>query len=267
MSEMQAEPYQPKDYTAAPALAESGRMDYGRAIGYLFENPNWLMNILFTGLCMLIPVINTLVIHGYQFTIIESLHLRRHQTYPDFEFDNFVDYLLRGLWVFLVSFVLGLLLIPVILGIVMLAFAVIAAVGAAAGGEGAVLGMVVAIPVFITVGFAVLVLLQMFMVPFVLRAGLTQSFSRAFDFGFAKQFVGNTWLEMIISALFFIVVGIILEIIGVAMCGVGIILTMAAGCLIQAHIGYQLYEVHLAKGGAPIPLLPPKPHMPQKPVM
>ena len=120
--------------------------------------------------------------------------------------------------------------------------------------------------IMILLGVFVSIAANMLCVPFILRAGLTQDFGASFNVGFAKQFVANTWLEMIVAGMFLMVVGMIFSMLGMVICFVGIYMTMAAVMLCQAHLGYQLYEVHLAKGGEPIPLAPSKPTMPPTPV-
>lgn len=267
MSEMNTDPYQPQEYSPASVPAKaSGRMEYMRSVNYIFENPNWLMNVFCMALCNLIPLVGPLIIYGYQFEIVESLHLRRHQTYPDFDFNRFVDYLVRGLWVFLVCILLSLLIVPVMLLVIGLPLMLMIGGGAAAGEEGAAAGMMIGMPIMMLLAFFFIIILNIFCVPFILRAGLTQDFGASFDFGFAKQFVANTWLEMILAGLFFMVMGMVFAMLGMVICFVGIYMTMAATMMAQAHLGYQLYEVHLAKGGTPIPITPSKPTAPAKPV-
>lgn len=259
MSDIHSNPYEPEGYNPADAsMKPRGRMEYMQSVNYIFQNPNWLQNVLFTALCFFIPVVGPLVIYGYQFEIIETLHLRRGASYPDFNFDRFVDYLVRGLWVFLVAFVLSLATIPISLAIMFLGFLVVGGLGAAGGDEAAAIGMMVVMPVFFLLVIGLSILIHMFMVPFILRAGLTQDFGASFDFAFAKQFVGNTWGSMIVTALFLMVAVPILEILGLAMVCVGIFFTLAIAQLLVAHLGFQLYEVHLARGGDPIPIQPPK---------
>jgi uncharacterized membrane protein YdbT with pleckstrin-like domain len=89
-----------------------------------------------------------------------------------------------------------------------------------------------------------------------LRAGLMQDFGAAFDFGFVKQFIQNTWKEMILCALFSMVAGMLLVIVGMALLCIGVYFTMSIAILMQAHLAHQLYELHLARGGDAIPLKP-----------
>jgi hypothetical protein len=251
-------------YEAAPAsvLKPSGRMEYMRSFHFIFENPNWTANVMWCALCLLstaiIPVIGQLILIGYLFEVIEAIHTRRTATYPDFkfDFDRLIEYLVRGFWVFLVQLVLTLVLLPVVLGGVALIAVIIGVAGAGGGEEGAGIAAMVAIPVSILVLFGLFILLNLYMVPITLRAGLSQEFAEAFNFSFMKQFVRLTWVEIIISGLFLFAAGFIAEVVGLLMFCVGIIFTMMIVYLMYAHLGLQLYELHLARGGEPIPLKP-----------
>src|SRR5438105_5035969 len=95
-------------------------MRYLRACQYFFENPNWLQNGLFVMLCLVIPYIGPVIMLGYGYEIIEFMHRRQSdRRYPDFTFDRFTQYLMRGLWIFLVVLVVTL---PVMLILGLLGF-------------------------------------------------------------------------------------------------------------------------------------------------
>src|SRR5215813_356252 len=90
---------------ATPAPATFGGLELMRAYHYIFENPNWGMNVLWGFLCLLstqlIPFLGQLVFLGYQFEVIESLCLTSGTRYPDFDISRFGDYLGRSIWPFL----------------------------------------------------------------------------------------------------------------------------------------------------------------------
>ena len=116
--------------------------------------------------------------------------------------------------------------------------------------------MLVIMPIVFCAVLTVSVLINLVSVPFMLRAGLTQDFGASFDLGFAHQFVRNTWKEMILSGLFLLVAGFLLYVIGAAMLCIGVFFTISIAMLMQAHLGLQLYELHLARGGDMIPMKP-----------
>lgn len=250
----------PSEFAPAKPLEPSGSMEYMRSFHYVFENPNWMTNVLFVGLCLLsanvIPVIGQLVCTGYQFGVVEALHRRRGAQYPDFDMNKLLEYIVRGLWIFLVGLVVFVAMVPIFAGLAVLFFVLVGGAGAAGGDDGAAIAMLIVLPILVLAIMAVGVAINMLCVPFMLRAGLMQDFGAAFDLGFAKQFIGNTWKEMILCALFAVAAGTLLVIVGMAMLCVGIFFTMSIAMLMQAHLIYQLYELHLARGGDAIPLKP-----------
>jgi len=175
-------------YEPAPGrpLKPLGAMQYMRSFHYVFENPNWITNLFFVGLCLLstgvIPVLGQLVCTGYQFGVVEGLHRRPGSQYPDFDMNKLLDYLVRGFWIFLVGLVIGLAMLPVFAGLAVLFFAIVAGAGAASGDDGAAIAMMIVLPILVLVTMAIGIAVNMLCVPFMLRVGLTQEFGAAFDF-------------------------------------------------------------------------------------
>lgn len=242
-------------YDSAPAKPPKPMVgiEYMRSFLYVFENPNWIANVLFVGLCALstgvIPVIGQLIMQGYQFSIIEALHREPGSQYPDFDMNKLLDYLLRGFWIFLVGLVVGLAMLPILVGLGFLFVVLGFAVRAAIGEDGAAIAVMVLAPILFCVFLVLNILLAMIFLPFTLRAGLTQDFGASFDFGFTKQFIRNTWKEMILCGLFSALAGLLLAMAGLAMLCVGAFFTMSIAALIHTHLLFQLYELHLARGG------------------
>jgi len=83
-----------------PQVTPISGMDYMRMVTYVFDNPNWLMNIVLVALCSLIPIVGAIVVLGYQYEVVVALLANQGTRYPDFDFGRFVDYLMRGLWPF-----------------------------------------------------------------------------------------------------------------------------------------------------------------------
>src|SRR5438034_6215952 len=86
-----------------PPVTPISGMDYMRMLSYVFENPNWFMNLLLGALCALIPIIGPIVLLGYRYETVIGLLAVGGARYPDFNFGRFGDYLMRGLWPFLVG--------------------------------------------------------------------------------------------------------------------------------------------------------------------
>lgn len=242
--------------TAPPAKPEkhgSERIRYLYSYSAVFSNPNWFMNLLLGGICPLIPIIGQIVLVGYIYEVIECLHRRRGPTYPDFDFGRFVPYLSRGAWPWLIVFGLQFILqIPVMIVIYGSMFGIM---GIALADEFA--GIVTAsivIPV-VFIGLIVFsMVLTVFLVPMMLRAGLSQDIGQAFQFGWLKDFVRRMWLETILISLFMVVTSSLVVFIGMAIFCVGVIPAAMLTNLASAYLVFQLYELFLARGGEPIPL-------------
>jgi len=251
-------PYQATGGTSPPPY-RGGGLEYGRMVSFVFENPRWFVNLLLMGVCQLIPIIGPMVVLGYQFDTVEALHRDPRRRYPDFDFGRFVDYLVRGLWPFLVVLIASVILVPLMMGC---SAAVIIGIGlAVAGANTQSIGpmMLTLLPLIILTAIVVGIGIQLLLLPLQLRAGLAQDFAAAFDFSFFKSFLATMWKEALVGMLFLAVVGVAAAIVGFAMCFIGIYLTMGVVMLAQANYYFQLYELYLERGGQPIPL---KPHVP-----
>lgn len=229
-------------------------IQYLESYQYIFRSPDWVLNVLFVLICQLIPVIGPIVVLGYQFQIVEELIRNPAAVYPRFSFDLFVDYLKRGVWPFLVSLVVSLV---VVVPVCLVLYAMFALVFLAAGAMEGEAGSVV-----LVLGFAllalVLVLLSagfwLVLMPMILRSGLAQDFAEAFRLDFLRSFVAKVWKELVLCGLFLVVSGWIVAGIGALVFCVGIYLAAVVITLAQAHLFYQLYRLYLARGGKPIPL-------------
>jgi hypothetical protein len=235
-------------------------VEYMRSYNYIFENPNWMMNVLWGFLCILstsvIPILGQLVLLGYQYEVVEALFLARGSKYPDFDPNKFVDYLGRSIWPFLVQLIVSLVLVPIMLVICLPLFFAVGA-GAAAAGEdvGPIIG-IFGIGLVVILTMALSIGMVLFLVPMTLRAGLQQDFGAAFDFAWVKDFVAKTWVEMILTTLFLMISSMVVVILGMLAFCIGMYAAIAIVMLAQAHIYYQLYMVYLSRGGKPIPLKP-----------
>ena len=257
-------PFQAPAFAAKPAAAPEAigpfTIEYMRSYNYIFENPNWMMNVLWGFLCILstsvIPFLGQLILIGYQYEVVEALFLARGARYPDFDINRFADYLGRSIWPFLVNMIVGLVLMPVV---VILALLLVGLTLAAAGAAGDDLGPVVAGVGFLLsfiVWLALSIGMMLVIMPMTLRAGLAQDFGAAFDFAWIKDFIGRTWVEVILTSLFLGFSGIVVILLGLLAFCVGMYAAIAIMMLAQAHIMYQLYMLYLSRGGTPIPLKP-----------
>jgi hypothetical protein len=139
------------------------RLQYWRSYAFIFDSPAWVTNILFCTLCQLIPLIGPVVVTGYLFEIIEALHRGHRGGYPDFTFDRFTNYLLRGLWPSVITLLISCVMGPL----------------AYLGFSGTLIGSIVAATngvhlalVFTVAGVAILVIVLLLSLVFVLLCGV-----------------------------------------------------------------------------------------------
>jgi hypothetical protein len=165
------------------------------------------------------------------------------------------------LWPFLVNLVLVLPLIVIIYIVMGIGFMLLAVVAQAAGKDAA--GVIIGLGsiVFVMLEFVMILLVTLAIQPFMLRAGLSQDFGQAFKFGWAMDYLKRNWLEIILFQLFFMVTGVPLMLAGALVFCIGAYAAGALLILAQAHMLLQLYNLHLARGGEPIPLKEPIPPM------
>jgi hypothetical protein len=231
-------------------------VQYLRAYRFPFDNPNWLANLGFVTLCVLstavIPIVGVMVCFGYLFEVVEALHRQGNdRTYPDFRWDKFVDYLVRGALVFVVQLIAGLLFSIVIVAAIAV---VVAIVIVAMPGELNIYVIVAAVAVVLLLLFVISIFLNIVMVPLILRIGLTQDFGNTFSWSFVKDYASRMRWPTVKVALFLLFGGLVLDVIGFALCIVGIYPAAALAMFGQFHCYYQLYEMYLERGGTPIPL-------------
>jgi len=249
----QTPPYAPLPKT--PAFKPIERLQYLRMYQYIFDNPNWVTNVLLGGLCGLIPVVGPIVLLGYQYEIVIGLLMNGGQRYPDFDFNRFADYLMRGVWPFLVQLVAGLvLMLPVMLVMMVPLFALMGLAANthdnAAAGVGLLLGFLVWMLIMILVSLVPAIVL----IPMQMRAGLALDFGVAFNFGWIVDFIKKTWLDMLLGLLFLAFTATLLVLLGYVACLIGVFFAMPIIYLAQAHFVYELYLLFLSRGGEAIPI-------------
>jgi hypothetical protein len=247
----------------ALAFKPISKIEYFRMYQYVFENPNWLKNILLGALCSLIPIVGPLVMIGYQFEAIEALLASQGGRYPDFIFDRFADYLVRGLWPFLVQLVASLVIAPLMLIVILVPMLIVFAIAGAAGDESGPVVIAVGMPLLALVVFPLSIAISVVLVPPLLRAGLAQDFAEGFNFGWIMDFLKRTWMETFLALLFIAVSAGLLGILGMLACYVGIFFVMPLVFLAQANMYYQLYLLYLSRDGMPVqrkiaPYAPPR---------
>jgi hypothetical protein len=213
------------------------------------------MNTLLAGICVFIPIIGPIVILGWLITGFWGRGDERFETFPEFDFGHFGKYIERGLWPFLVTFVISLIMFPAIF-VLMLAGML---TGALSGGDGGHANVWPAAIIWI-----LLLLFYLFMMgatallvaPFKVRASLTQDFVKSFDLSFAKRFIALTWKETILAWIFMMLASIGLAFLGMLVFCVGMYFALVPVYFCWTHLNKQLYTLYLSRGGEPVPPSP-----------
>ncbi|TLD72612.1 hypothetical protein FEM03_00615 [Phragmitibacter flavus] len=226
-------------------------MKYVESITDFFQQPNYVKNLLFGGLCMLIPIVGPMVLLGWLSLGFWARQDQDPKTFPDFDFGKFGIYLQRGLWPFLVLFaaMVGMwLVILIVLGIPGFILGMIA-------GDNGFLSAIVGFIMFLlstAVWLAAILILK----PLKIRAVFAQDFVPSFDFVFIKRFLTLMWMESLICTVLVGVAGMVLLPIGAIAFCVGMYVVMALIAFAVEHLDRQLYQIYLARGGEPLPMSP-----------
>lgn len=240
-------------------LPTDNPLRYMEAFQYIFRNPTWFVNILLISLCFLIPVVGPMVGLGYQFQVVETLHLRRGTNYPNFSFSNFGELLVRGVWPFLAALIIQFVVMPAMFvfyfSIIMCTGVMGAAQQNAGAGPPGFIGALGGFTFIMSV-IAFSAIMFLVMTPLSLAAGLSGDLKQAFNFAYLQDFVTKMWKEMLLSALAMTLGGIVVAILGLLALCVGVYLVSGVMLLVQSHFLFQLYDCYLARGGMPIPLKP-----------
>jgi len=231
------------------AVIPRASVDYMEAVGDVFGNPNWFVNILLAGIAMIIPIIGGIVVLGYVAEIIGARAYGRTKSYPDFDFNRFVEYLTRGIWMFLVTLIVSICLMP--LG--MIAGGIMAAMQATEDEALIVLGFVLYFGSILAIN-----LVSFFIIcPMVIRAGMLNDFVGAFDFGWIMDFVKKMWVEQLLGGILLYIIGIFFMLVGCMALCVGYIPAAGAVGIMWALFIAQLYQVFVYRGGQGLPYKEP----------
>jgi hypothetical protein len=232
-------------------------MKYLEAYKFPFRSPKWFQNALFCLLAVFVPIAGPMVIFGYQFEIIEALHLRRKEDdYPDFDINRLAKYLLRGAWPFLVALIVGLpvgfiAVIPFLVCYFGFFISLSPAGGAGSSPWTAVWGVLMALSFLFMMLLQILV--QVVAIPMMLRAGLMQDFGAGFNGAFLKDFLRRAWAPILLAELFLVVSAGVLQAIGLLLC-VGWLLVIPLAQLARAYLLWEVYEEYLRRGGTEVTL-------------
>ena len=231
--------------------------DMMHAFRHVFDNPEWITNLLLVLVCMFIPIIGPIVLLGYKFEMIDAWLDRPKAPYVNFDFGRFSEYLKRGVWPFLAAMIAQLLLTPLTFMFIMLPMMCIFPLFGSImeqndmQGVGVMCMLVGQLLLFVGI-MAINVLAMCVITPIMLGAGISQEIGPAFDFSFVTGFISRTWKEMMMAYLWLMLATLVLTPVGLAFFCVGAYVVGAWAWMVMANVYYQLYALYLERGGPPI---------------
>ena len=100
------------------------------------------------------------------------------------------------------------------------------------------------------------VIVHLFIVPIMIRAGLRSSFSEAFDFAWVKDFVSKMWLEQVLGLIIWSIISWFIMLVGILAFCIGIIPAIGVVAIAYWSFLTQLYQVYIGRGGQPVRFSP-----------
>lgn len=221
--------------------------DLNRMLAAPFKSPNWLTNVLWMFVCDLlsIVVIGSLIKFGYMAEVAEARSGGRSENWPDFTWERFSDYLMRGLWPFLWSLIWTIPLM-IVLGIPLLATITLTSFLVDNNNEVPgiivfVTGMVVTLGVYFCAVIA--------MTASMMHAALGNDFMKGADIGWISSYVSKMWRTTIFAGIVFALVGFAVNLIGLLFFCIGVLFTAPIMNMMAADIASQLHDIFVTRGG------------------
>jgi hypothetical protein len=228
-------------------------MNISSAIGFPFRGPHAWPNLGLTLVCLLIPVVGPIVMMGYLVGVERALAENIDADAPKFDFGKFAFYLMRGVWPFLVGMVLGLILVPLIWGIMVLGM-----------GGGVLLQhhpwLGVVLIVAAVLGYvALLAVYSVATAPLILKAGLQENFAAGFDLKFLGDYLKRVGLLALGIGVLMFLIAVSASLVSLCLLCVGPLVVSVLANFVYTHIQMQLYREYLARGGTAIVMKPEAP--------
>jgi hypothetical protein len=241
-------------------------MDFGKSFVFMFEDPNWFRKLLIGTLLVLAGIIFSVVLIGLipllmvlGWTQVTLRNVLDGKQYPMPEWEDWGDYLVRGLklCVALLIWLLPILIliIPMVMGSALLGNRTLESAAGAGGG------------VLIACASCLMLLWGIFVAlispAIYVRLAAFDRFSAAFEVGelwaFTRANIGHVILALILLALASWIVVPIIGFLGLIVCLVGVLITMPFSSLWQYLFAAHLYGQIGAYGHRPVRTPTPEP--------
>jgi small-conductance mechanosensitive channel len=226
-----------------------------RAVKAVFGDENVKTNVLLGIVFMLIPIVGPMALSGWMCEVHQRL-LRRHPNpMPKIDFNDFGEYIKRGIPVFLTSLLVTVPVLFVVYAVMGAgAFAVFA--GIAATGEPLV---------GIGIGAVMFIVLMLFSLALGVivnavhtRAELTEDFGESMKMGKLMAYSKATFGTVVVKNISFMFIAFGIVLVGILLCYLGLYPAIVVVQIAAMHLRHQIYVDYLAKGGEQIPLKAPQ---------
>jgi len=214
-------------------------MNIGKAFTFAFEDKDWLKKIGIAGLVMLIPFIGQLTVSGWALEVTRRVINRDPETLPDWS--AFGDYLVKGLKIFVIGLVyaLPIMLLSMCVNLPLSFFQ--------DSSNETTVSMLVAASFFINCIVALFGFALAFVLPAALaKFAVTDELGAAFRFGEVFGLLRAAPGAYLLALLGAIVASIVASL-GLILCFIGVIFTLAWAYVIQSHLWGQAYSEATAK--------------------
>jgi hypothetical protein len=220
-------------------------MDIGYAFSFPFKDENWIKKLLIFGVITLIPIVGMFVLMGFMADVVRRTLNDDPILMPDLDFGRQLS---TGFRLFVVSLIYAL---P---ALILMALAYIPPViGASMKGDNAeTIAAIMSFFMLCCMGIMFLYIIFIgFLIPIALvKSILEGTIGAGLKFGEIFAILKAGFLNYLIVLLVTGIGSSILNSIGSAVCGVGVLLTMPYSIAMQGNLMAQAYKVTLTKMAA-----------------
>lgn len=222
-------------------------MDVGKSIRFIFEDKQWLSKVLIGALILMVSIPLTFVlvgflglaiVTGYSLDVLRNVRNGAARPLPEWR-DQWGEWLVEGLKLLLILFVWSL---PIIL---LNLFTTIGNGMMTSGSDllGLFGGMTVAVASCLTLLWGIVVAL---VTPAIyVRLADSRDLSSGFQFNtiyvWTRDRIGDVVIAVILSTLLTLALVLVGAVIGVLLCGIGLVLTLPAATMISTLVTVHLY--------------------------
>jgi hypothetical protein len=210
-------------------------MNLGKAFVFAFEDKDWLKKLGIAGLVMLIPLIGQITVLGWAIEVTRRVINHESETLPDWS--AFGDYLVKGLKLFVIGLVYAL---PIIL---LSICGNLPTMFLQDNNDQTMVTLISTVSICVGCISAIYGLAMAFIVPAAYaKFAVTDELGAAFRFSEVFGLVRAAPAAYLLALLGTIVAGVVASL-GLILCFIGVIFTMAWAYTIQAHLWGQAYNV------------------------